>query len=145
MVEVTQMFLQCRGRQGKDNGQQEVELEKPPNKGSTGSQHHANDRVLRKIKETASFSTVEESLQQTSVARSGSPHNALHSLVYLYIQMLLSCGRSTQKCWVQTTSQVNIFRVYIFTGALAHILQYIIIIGASLSEPHSRELNGDFL
>ena len=39
-----------------------------------------NGRVLCKLKERAPSSTVEESLQQTSIARSGSPHNALHSL-----------------------------------------------------------------
>ena len=29
--------------------------------------------------------TLEESLQHTSIARSGSPHNALYSLVYLIV------------------------------------------------------------
>ena len=53
----------------------------------------ANDRVFRKIKERAPFSIVEESLQQTSVACSGSSHNALHSLV-LYVRAVIKQLRS---------------------------------------------------
>ena len=41
----------------------------------------AKGHVHRKLKERAPFSTVEEHIQQTSIAHSGSPHNALHSLV----------------------------------------------------------------
>ena len=55
-----------------------------------------NGRVLCKLKERALSSTVEESVQQTSIAHSGSPHNVLHSLVLVstYCQSRVSTSVS---------------------------------------------------